>query len=60
VSHWQATSSVTSRLMIAFHRHLRRGNSEAVALQKAQEEIRRDRLYRHPYYWAPFAVVGAQ
>jgi CHAT domain-containing protein/tetratricopeptide (TPR) repeat protein len=60
VSHWQATSSVTSRLMIAFHRHLRHGNSEAVALQKAQDEIRRDRRYRHPYYWAPFAVVGAQ
>lgn len=60
VSQWSATSHITSRLMIAFHRHLRRGHSEAAALQKAQNEIRRDERYRHPYYWAPFVVVGGQ
>ena len=60
VSQWNATSSVTSTMMIAFHRHLRAGNSAALALRQAQNEIRRDPRYRHPYYWAPFVVVGAQ
>jgi CHAT domain-containing protein len=60
VSQWKATSSVTSRLMIEFHRRLRAGDSAGVALQKAQNHMRRDNRYRHPYYWAPFVVVGAQ
>lgn len=60
VSQWKATSSVTSKMMIEFHRHLRAGDSAAKALRKAQLRTRRDPRYRHPYYWAPFVVIGAQ
>ena len=59
VSQWKAQSAATATLMIEFHRRLARGQSEAEALRGAQLVLRRDPRYRHPFYWAPFIVVGA-
>ncbi len=58
VSQWKVASSSTSRLMIEFHRRLLRGESVSEALRGAQAQLIRDRRYRHPFYWAPFIVVG--
>jgi CHAT domain-containing protein len=32
--------------------------SKAEALQKAQIEMMQDARYAHPYYWAPFILIG--
>jgi len=59
VSQWEAESASTSILMIEFHRQLRAGVSKPEALRRAALALRRDRRYSHPFYWAPFIVVGA-
>jgi CHAT domain-containing protein len=58
VSQWKAESRSTSRLMIEFHRRLLAGATKAAALQGAKLALMRDPRYAHPFYWAPFIVVG--
>ena len=59
VSQWHAQSASTARLMIEFHRQLVAGASKPEALRRAQAKVRGDRKYAHPFYWAPFMIVGA-
>jgi len=59
VSQWKASSAPTARLMIAFHRHLIAGASKSDALRRAALELMHDPRYAHPFYWAPFVLVGA-
>jgi CHAT domain-containing protein len=56
---WPVDSKATSDLMIEFHRQRKRsaGTLAAEALRNAQIELAR--TYPHPYYWAPFIVVGS-
>lgn len=58
VSQWNAQSASTAKLMIEFHRQLVAGASKPEALRRAQLAVRRDPRYAHPFYWAPFMVVG--
>jgi CHAT domain-containing protein len=58
VSQWKAHSAASAALMIEFHRQLARGRSRPEALRRAQLALRRDPRYRHPFYWAPFMVIG--
>jgi CHAT domain-containing protein len=54
---WPVNDQSTRDLMVRFYRHLpSTGGAEALAM--AQQEVRRDPRYRHPYYWAPFVMVG--
>jgi hypothetical protein len=59
VSQWKAASAPTARLMIAFHRHLLTGASKSESLRRASMELMRTPKYAHPFYWAPFVLVGA-
>jgi CHAT domain-containing protein len=58
VTQWEASSASTAPLMLAFHRGLTRGLSKAEALRQAQLEMLRDPKLKHPFYWAPFVLVG--
>ncbi|HYH09553.1 MAG TPA: CHAT domain-containing protein [Thermoanaerobaculia bacterium] len=59
VSQWKAASVSTAELMIAFHRELaRNGRTKAEALRRAQLALRKKEAWRHPFYWAPFIVMG--
>jgi CHAT domain-containing protein len=58
-SQWKAESKATTELMVRFHKGLVGGLSPAAALRDAQRAVRLDRRYRHPFYWAPFIVLGA-
>lgn len=60
VSQWKVESASTSQLMVAFHKYLKTsaGNS-AEALRKAELSLRNSAEFSHPFYWAPFVVVGA-
>lgn len=56
VSLWAVNDASTARLMEAFYRRLCAGQRPAHAMRGAQAELRR--TCPHPYYWAPFLVVG--
>jgi CHAT domain-containing protein len=56
VSLWAVNDRSTSELMQSFYRHLAGGASKRRALQLAQQaSLGR---YGHPYYWAPFILMG--
>jgi CHAT domain-containing protein len=56
VSLWAVNDTSTAALMQRFYRHLDAGRSPAAAMRLGQIEMRRE--YAHPYYWAPFVVIG--
>jgi len=56
---WAVNDESTRLLMLSFYRHLR-ATTAAEALALAQREVRSDARFAHPYYWAPFVVVGTE
>lgn len=56
---WSVQDSSTAELMTRFYTTLKQpGISRAEALRQAQLSLLRSRDYQHPYYWAPFVLVG--
>ncbi|MEM9508054.1 MAG: CHAT domain-containing protein [Cyanobacteria bacterium P01_E01_bin.35] len=59
---WGANDEATANLMGKFYTNLASDNqiSKANALRRAQLELlaESDSQYRHPYYWAPFVLIG--
>ena len=57
---WQVSDEATSLLMKQFYKELAKGDvTKAEALRSAQIQVLRDELSRgHPYFWAPFILVG--
>ncbi len=56
VSHWSVDSAATVRLMTGLFGS---GASDvAEGLQKAQIQMQQSKEWSHPYFWAPFTVVG--
>lgn len=53
---WTVSDESTARLMGRFYGSLRDGAAPAEALRAAMLAIREQ--YDHPYFWAPFVVVG--
>ncbi|MEO8661758.1 MAG: CHAT domain-containing protein [Bryobacteraceae bacterium] len=62
VSLWQASDVATPKLMTGLYGALASGDSASVALRQAKLEMIHSGVpgYRHPYYWAPFVLVGLQ
>jgi CHAT domain-containing protein len=58
VSLWQVADSSTSDLMIRFYRHLMDNGDKAEALRLSKLELIQEGQYDHPYYWAPFILIG--
>lgn len=59
---WTVEDRSTAQLMETFYGHLREGQGKAEALQTAQRHFlaeNDDESRAHPYYWAPFFLVGA-
>jgi CHAT domain-containing protein/tetratricopeptide (TPR) repeat protein len=59
ISQWKVQSDSTSALMIEFHQNRKRGLSDAAALHAASLTLRKNPAYKHPFYWAPFVLIGA-
>ena len=58
---WAVDSDATAELMISFHRYRKReGYTTIEALQRAQLDMLNGprQLYRQPYYWASFNLIG--
>ncbi len=59
LSQWKVESDSTSKLMVAFHRYRKSGLKDPEALRRAALDLKRNSTYAHPFYWAPFIVIGA-
>ena len=56
---WQVDDRSTSMLMERFYENwLQKGLSKPEALRQAQLSIKSMPGYEHPYYWAPFIIIG--
>lgn len=60
---WKVASDSTAELMIAFHRALRGATPnpplhKAQSLRKAQLRLLGSKSTQHPFYWAPFVLLG--
>jgi CHAT domain-containing protein/tetratricopeptide (TPR) repeat protein len=53
---WDVQDQSTSQFMTAFYDHWARCGDKSAALRLAALDLRAD--YPHPYYWAPFVLVG--
>jgi len=56
VSLWMVNDRSTAQLMCRFYEGLRDGLTKAVALRQAILEVKS--AFPHPYYWAPFILLG--
>jgi CHAT domain-containing protein/Flp pilus assembly protein TadD len=55
---WPIESHATSELMIDFHKERSSSKRSGDALRAAQLRMIGSADFAHPYYWAPFIVVG--
>jgi CHAT domain-containing protein len=53
---WAVDDEATTRLMMEFYFHLRAGVRPGAALRSAQCKMLEKEL--HPYFWAPFVLLG--
>jgi CHAT domain-containing protein/tetratricopeptide (TPR) repeat protein len=60
VSLWNVSDTATAELMRAFYTNLNRGLPRGEALRQAKLKMVRARNpeWTHPYFWAPFVLVG--
>jgi CHAT domain-containing protein len=56
VSLWTVSDRSTAQLMRRFYEGLRDGLSKSRALREAILDVKAD--FPHPYYWAPFILLG--
>jgi len=56
ISLWTVNDRTTAQLMRGFYEGLSRGLSNSRALQEAMIEVKA--RFPHPYYWAPFILMG--
>jgi CHAT domain-containing protein len=53
---WDAYDSSTADFMKGFYARLQNGWTKAQAAQEGMRDLRAE--YPHPFYWAPFALIG--
>lgn len=53
---WDVQDHSAAQLMTSFYRQLVCGRTKADALQQAMQQVRLE--HPHPYYWAPFILMG--
>ncbi|MGD1939271.1 MAG: CHAT domain-containing protein [Cyanophyceae cyanobacterium] len=55
---WQVSDASTAELMARFYDYLQDGLTKAEAISQAQRDLLNDPEFRHPFYWAPYTLVG--
>lgn len=56
---WSVSDDAAAKLMVEFYNNLIKGNmSRTEALRSAQQLLLKDKTFEHPFYWAPFILVG--
>jgi CHAT domain-containing protein len=49
-------SEATEDLMLRFYKYMQNGERPQVALRHAKIDIKGE--YSHPFFWAPFILIG--
>ncbi|MBX3623967.1 MAG: CHAT domain-containing protein [Rhizobacter sp.] len=55
---WPVADDSTDLLMNRLYRELASGRDLMAAMQAAQLEVQKNRRFAHPFFWAPFNVIG--
>ena len=55
---WSVNDTSTKETMTNFYKEIVAGQSKAEAMRRAQLAVMHDQRFAHPYYWAPFIVLG--
>ncbi len=56
---WSVNDESTANLMVEFYQQLTQFQlSKTEALRQAQLKLLESSEYQHPYYWAPFVIIG--
>ena len=56
LSLWNVNDESTTALMVNFYREWQKGAAKSTALRSAMLAVRAD--HPHPFYWAPFLLIG--
>jgi CHAT domain-containing protein len=56
---WSVNDAATASFMIQFYQNLADSKvTKAEAVRRAQQSLLQNPEYSHPYFWAPFILVG--
>ena len=55
---WPVADEATTLLMSTAYERLRRGDDLQTAMQAGQVAVLQQRRFSHPFFWAPFNVIG--
>ncbi len=55
---WKVADEPTQALMLEFYAELKKGSTRGEALRQAQVALLTQPRYAHPFYWAPFTLMG--
>ena len=58
VSNWSVDDDSTARLMALFYARLKTGVPRGAALRNAMLQLQSEPTHSHPFYWAPFFLLG--
>ncbi|MFT5532214.1 MAG: CHAT domain-containing protein [Burkholderiaceae bacterium] len=58
VSLWPVGDNSTAVLMQSLYRQLAAGDDAVMAMQTAQKTVLSQPRFRHPFFWAPFNLIG--
>jgi CHAT domain-containing protein len=58
VSLWKVDDAATRPLMTKFYERWKAGTPTARALRDAQDHVRSQPRWRHPFYWAAWVLWG--
>jgi CHAT domain-containing protein len=64
---WPVDDRSTVAIMEGFYKRMEQAgrtdghnNNQAVALAQVQRDLKNSSRYKHPFYWAPFVLIGQQ
>ncbi|PSB12389.1 hypothetical protein C7B62_01895 [Pleurocapsa sp. CCALA 161] len=55
---WSVNDQATAKLMSSFYQELLAQVPKAEAVRQAQLKLLHSRWYKHPFYWAPYVLLG--
>ena len=58
VSLWSVQDRSTADLMVNLYQQMDRAQDKTEALRQAKLKLIKNSRYAHPYYWAPFILIG--
>jgi len=58
VSLWPVADESTELLMTTLYREIARGSDLMSAMQVAQQTVMANKNFAHPFFWAPFNLIG--